>query len=139
MRLFLRNWLLKALKVSDTLEQSSRERSLLKRNVALEKAVLKEREACAINVAQLEDTIVQLKSSLESLHALISSRNKVIEELEHDKELLQIDVKGMTSINARLAKWIETLRTAEEKPLGPDHDLHRQLADIESAVPWETT
>lgn len=85
-----------------------------------------------MEVARLNETLEQLKQNIEHLNGLVEARDRLVEELEHEKQILQIDARGMTSVNARLTKWIETIRTAEEKPLTGYQSIKDKLTDIEN-------
>lgn len=135
---FLRTWLERLLKVSIQRETSAKERHLEKRLVACNRSIQRIHSEHAMEVKELTSTIERLQESVKSLQMMIGVRDKELEKLEHDKEILQIDVKGMTSVNARLTKWIESLRTAEERPT-TGSSLKNQLENIENSMPWEVS
>jgi peptidoglycan hydrolase CwlO-like protein len=135
---FLRPLLCKLLNVSVAAEQSAHARILQRKLKRLEKQMQTAHKEHQGLVHRLEKTISDLQKNIEALKTVVENRDRQIEKLEHDKEILQIDVRGLTSVNARCVKWVESLRTAETQETA-EHHLHRQLKDIEDSIPWEVS
>lgn len=135
---FLRPYLLKLLKVTVKNEQSSREKRLI-RQVEQMKIAAESREREYEEMLELAYKAVdELKQTIAGLNQTIESREKDIATLEHEADLLRYDVRGLTSINARLTKWVESIRIAEDQQLS-GQELSKKLAEIEEATPWLVT
>lgn len=119
-------------------EQTARERSLereRKRLVSLLDTQDKEAKAA---IAQCQSAIADLKNTIKQLESFVSNRDQRIDSLEHEREILQQDIKGMALVNARCLKYIESIRTAEERPTD-GNNLQLQLAAIQDSIPWQAT
>lgn len=127
--------LCRLLKISSRLEVTRREKVLAQEIRKLRDLRESDEQQHQMIVEDLQRATDELRRNLHALQQTIDGRDKVIEGLEHERDILQYDVKGMTSVNARLAKWVETIRVAEDKPL-KEQNLADQLVDIESSVPW---
>lgn len=135
---FLKPCLLKLLKVTIRNEQSSREKKLSKEVEKLKRAALAKAREHEEMLEQVHKTVGELRQTISGLNQILDSREKDIGVLEKERDLLQYDVRGLTSINARLTKWVESIRIAEEQPLS-EQDLAAKLKDLEGTPPWLVT
>lgn len=132
---FLHRQLCRLLKISSYLEVTSREKTMAGEVRKVRSQMAEAEKIHCLKVEDLEQATAALQQNIIALQQIIDARDKTIEGLEHEVDILKYDLKGMTSVNARLAKWVETIRVAEDKPL-KEQDLAEQLADIEGSVPW---
>jgi chromosome segregation ATPase len=116
-------------------EQTARERSLERERKRLVNQLDTQDKEAKSAIAQCQSVIMDLKNTIKQLETFVSNRDNRIESLEHERDILQQDIKGMASVNARCLKYIETIRTVEERPTD-GNDLQQQLAAIQEN-PWQ--
>lgn len=134
----LRPMLENLLQASANSEVSSRERALDKERKRLMTALQVQERECETACARLQDTVDELQGAIKQLNTFIEARDRRIDSLEHEREILKQDIRGMAMVNERALKYVQSIRTAEESPTSPEM-LRDQLGDIGDIKPWPTT
>lgn len=124
--------------MSSELAQTAEHKATLRKLSKLKKVRQQDLAEHRLEVAGLWRKIDSLLGNIEALEATIKRRDETVDSLNHQVKLLEYDLKGMASVNARALKWIESLRMAEDKPTD-GQNLTENLSEIEGSIQWPTS